>query len=343
MIERTIRGKAMTAFAGKTPLSEYIGRLAASDWWFRDYIQAQPAQRIPRSDLSTESAHASDLVQAWAILAGSGSAWSAFLDTFNSYVETTAVKWCHRANASGVCSQCKPGADTGGCDRFSDAYLYILTRLRYTALAVFEGRSALRSFVFLCLHDWRWWASFVQQEKGKVKLPNVLKDEPQTVQKIYFRIVWGWNNELIANALNLPLQAVEDMRQAIAEKLQAVGRTLGPRNVKTISLTSLLAGREAEDESAPVEPRAPEISPELRAEANSYFASLSPLDRSILRLKGEGRNAKEMAIALDVPEFQIYSKLAKIRKGMPEWFKNSKDRREKGRAVPSNSTEGDEE
>jgi DNA-directed RNA polymerase specialized sigma24 family protein len=193
------------------------------------------------------------------------------------------------------------------------------------------------------LHDWRWWASFVQQEKGKVKLPAILKDDPETIKKTYFRIAWGWNNERIASALNLTLQAVEDTRQVIAQKLHSVGRTLGPRKIETISLTSLLVGRESEETSAPAEPLAPEINLELRAEAISYFATLPPFDRSILRLSGEGRKAKEMAIVLGVPESQIYFKLAKIRKGMPEWFKTSKDRREKGRAGPSKSPKGDEE
>jgi hypothetical protein len=61
-------------------------------------------------------------------------------------------------------------------------------------LAAYEGRTALSSFINLCLRDFRWWASFVQKETGKIKLPKALENESKPVQQIYFRLCWGWEN-----------------------------------------------------------------------------------------------------------------------------------------------------
>ena len=131
--------------------------------------------------------HWADRVHAWAILANSRSAWQSFLQSFTQYLEKAAVQWCHRSLASRVCGVCKPASinTEHSCDEFGNAYAYILERFRWTALASYGGRTSLRAFVFLCLHDDRWWASFVQKQTGKIRIPVALKDESAAVQSVY--------------------------------------------------------------------------------------------------------------------------------------------------------------
>ena len=232
MIEDRIRKKATKAYKGQTELALFIECLVGSDWWFWDYTGSHTGHLpLSKTEPPAQGHHRSDLLHAWAVLGGSESAWNAFLDAFNDHIVRTAITWCHRAIPARVCRNCKPGV-VHGCDAFGDAYLYILERLRSTALAAYGGHTALSSFVFLCLHDYRWWASFVQKETGKIKLPKALSDEPELVQVLYFRIAWGWDNERIATGLQMPLQVVEETRGHIEEKLRNAGRTISPRKIE---------------------------------------------------------------------------------------------------------------
>ena len=314
--------EATKAYKGQTELALFIECLVGSDWWFWDYTGSHTGHLpLSKTEPPAQGHHRSDLLHAWAVLGGSESAWNAFLDAFNDHIVRTAITWCHRAIPARVCRNCKPGV-VHGCDAFGDAYLYILERLRSTALAAYGGHTALSSFVFLCLHDYRWWASFVQKETGKIKLPKALSDEPELVQVLYFRIAWGWDNERIATGLQMPLQVVEETRGHIEEKLRNAGRTISPRKIETISLSALSPGTGDAEQPLVAEPRSSEISPEVRAEAVRYWSKLSVQDRTLLRLMVESKKSvKEVAGVLGINTGQAYGAIYRIRKEMPEWFK----------------------
>jgi DNA-binding CsgD family transcriptional regulator len=323
MIENRIQQQAMNAYKGQTTLAEFIEGLVNSDWWFLDYSGGQP-QRLPQPGYEpVADGHRADLVHVWAVLADSRSAWDAFLDAFNHHIERTAITWCHRGFQGRVCQKCKPSAYDAdhGCDAFSDAYLYILGRLRSTALAAYEGRASLSSFVYLCLHDYRWWASLVQEETGKIKLPKVLEDDTKVVQKVYYRMCWGWDSERIATDLHLPVKTVEETRGIIEEKLRSAGRTLPFRRIETVSLSALFPGDD-DGESRVAEPSSADISPEVRSEAIKYWSKLPVQDRTLLRLIVESKkSAEEVARVLGLSAPQVYRAIYRIRREMPEWFK----------------------
>ncbi len=137
MIEDRIRQGAVKAYRGQGSLATFVECLVCSDWWFMDYADATAEILTMSNREPVTPDRGADLVHAWAVLANSESAWKAFLDSFNDYVEQAARAWCHRTDWRRICKKCKPEADRvdSGCDAFSDAYLYILNRLRYTALA----------------------------------------------------------------------------------------------------------------------------------------------------------------------------------------------------------------
>jgi DNA-binding CsgD family transcriptional regulator len=321
MIEDSIRQRAMKAYGGQLALVEFIEALVSSDWWFWDWTDS-PGERMPTGKTLANDGFRADLVQAWAVLAESGSAWRAFLGAYHKHVEKTAIAWCHRSVPGRVCHRCKPSAyDVDrDCDAASEAYAYILGRLRNTALVSYEGRTALNSFVFLCLNDYRWWASFVQNETGKIKLPKALGDESELVQKVYYRTCWGWDSERIAAGMELSPEKVVETRDRIEEKLRSAGRTIPLRKIMTVSLSAPFSEGD-EEEPRVAEPAASNISPELRSEAVMYWSKLPVEDRTLLRLIAEGKSAKEVAGVLGITAVQVYSATYRIRRGMPEWFK----------------------
>ena len=168
-IEAWIRLKALKAYEGQSGLTFFLQSLASSDWWFWDFTNTPTERLPPHNKARAEQGYHADLVQTWAVLSDSGSAWTVFLATFNGDIERAAIEWCHRPVPWRVCLKCKPHAYDAdqSCDSFSDAYVYILNRLRSVALARYAGRTSLKSFVYLCLHDYRWWASFVQTERAR--------------------------------------------------------------------------------------------------------------------------------------------------------------------------------
>jgi DNA-binding CsgD family transcriptional regulator len=193
--------------------------------------------------------------------------------------------------------------------------------LKSAALASYGGRTALASFVYLCLHDYRWWASFVQTETGKIKMPKALEDESELGQHIYQRVCWGWDNELIADRMHVPLEDVEMTRARIEEKLRSAGRTLSSRKMKLVSLSAVFPDGE-EEETRVAEPVSPNISPEVRSEAVKYWSALPVRDRTLLRLVVEsGESKEEIAKVLGLTAQQVYGAIYRIRKEMPEWFK----------------------
>lgn len=321
MIEDSIRQRAMKAYGGQIALVEFIEALVSSDWWFWDWT-GSPGARLPPGKTPPNDRFRADLVQVWAVLSDSKSAWGAFLGDYHKSIEKTAIAWCHRRVPGRVCQRCKPSAYDADrdCDAASEAYAYILGRLRNTALVSYEGRTALGYFVFLCLNDYRWWASFVQNETGKIKLPKALRDESDLVHRVYYRICWGWDNERISAEMGLSLENVVESRDRIEEKLRSAGRTIAPRKILTISLSAPFPeGNEEEPRVA--EPAASNISPEVRSEGVLYWSKLSVEDRTLLRLVAEGKSAKEVAGVLGITAVQVYSATYRIRREMPEWFK----------------------
>jgi DNA-binding CsgD family transcriptional regulator len=286
-------------------------------------LNPMPSTENSLSGRLESSRYAEDLALARRIAAGDEPSWRAFLEAYNKHIEAAAIGWCHRSMAGRVCGRCKPGAcdAEAGCDAFSDAYLYILERFRRTALASYGGRTALSSFVYLCLHDYRWWASFVQKETGKIKLPKALENEPAPVQQIYYRIRWGWDAERIAGDLRLSPEEVAAVRERIEQTLRNAGRSLTPGRMKTISLSAALEDGE-EEEPRVAEPRSSEISLEMRSEATRYWSKLSVRDRTLLRLVVESdRSTAEIARILGLTAQQVYGAVYRIRRQMPEWFK----------------------
>jgi DNA-binding CsgD family transcriptional regulator len=321
MIEDSIRQRAMKAYNGQTALAEFIELLISSEWWFWDWTDSS-AERLPHSNTPANDSFRADLVQAWAVLADNRFAWEAFLGAYHKYIEKTAIAWCHRSVPGRVCQRCKPSAHDADhdCDAASEAYAYILGRLRNTALVSYEGRTALGSFVFLCLNDYRWWASFVQNETGKIKLPRALADESELVQKVYYRICWGWDSERIAAGMGLSPERVVETRDRIEEKLRSAGRTVPVRKIMTVSLSAPFSEGD-EEEPRVAEPAASNISPEVRSEAVIYWSKLPVQNRTLLRLVAEGKSAKEVAGVLGITAGQVYSATCRIRREMPEWFK----------------------
>jgi DNA-binding CsgD family transcriptional regulator len=320
MIEDSIRQRAMKAYGGQIALVEFIEALVSSDWWFWDWTDSP--ERLAPGKTPANDGFRADLVHAWAVLSDSKSAWRAFLGTYHKSIEKTAIAWCHRSVPGRVCQRCKPSAYDADrdCDAASEAYAYILGRLRNTALVSYEGRTALGYFVFLCLNDYRWWASFVQNETGKIKLPKALRDESELAQKVYYRICWGWDSERIASELGLSLENAVATRDRVEEKLRSAGRTISPRKIKTVSLSAPFRDGD-EEEPRVAEPAASNISPEVRSEAVMYWSKLPVEDRTLLRLVAEGKSAKEVAGVLGITAVQVYSATYRIRREMPEWFK----------------------
>jgi DNA-binding CsgD family transcriptional regulator len=319
----SIRSSVLKAYTGQAELPSFIEALVGSNWWFRDHAKGQEDNGLALPSAEHDP-YWSDRVHAWAILADSQSAWGSFLHSFTPYLEKAAVKWCHRSLASRVCGVCKPASinTEHGCDAFSDAYTYILQRFRRTALAAYGGRTSLRSFVFLCLHDDRWWASFVQAQTGKIRIPVALQDEPTAVQSVYRWLTWGWDNERIANELQASLQTVGAMRELIDSKLRSSGRTVVSRRPQMVPLPETSRGSE-EDEPAPriPEPSSSSISPDVRAEGAIYWSKLSKQDHDLLRLAGEGYSVAKIASVLGVRPGQLWTRLYRLRKEIPKWFK----------------------
>lgn len=321
MIQDSIRQKAIKAYSGQTTLAEFVELLVSSDWWYWDWIDSSAAPTPPGKTPANEGFRA-DLVQAWAVLADSGSAWRAFLGAYHKHMEKAALAWCHRSVPGRVCQRCKPSAYDADrdCDAASEAYTYILGRLRNTALVSYGGRTSLGSFVFLCLNDYRWWASFVQNETGKIKVPKALRDESELVRKVYTRACWGWDSERIAAGTGLSLEQVVEARELIQDKLRGAGRTMPLRKMVTVSLSAPLPAGDGEEPQV-AEPAASNISAEVRSEAVMYWSKLPVQDRTLLRLVAEGRSAKEVAGALGITADLVYSATYRIRRDMPEWFK----------------------
>jgi DNA-binding CsgD family transcriptional regulator len=222
-----------------------------------------------------------------------------------------------------ICQQCKPRAYNAeqGCDSFEDAYAYILERLRHVALPAFRGVSSLNSFVYLCLHDHRWWSSLVQKETGKVKLPVVLRNSPEITQKVFYRRRWGWDSEEIARDLRLSVSSVESISDQIDEMLQGAGVRLQDRKLTFVSLSGRLSDEEGLERE--YEPQAPESGIEIRAEAMQFWSSLTRQDRELLRLVVESENTtKEIAAAMGLTVTQVYNSIYRLRRQMPDWFKN---------------------
>jgi len=342
MIEDRIRRQALEAYSGQAALAVFIESLVGSDWWFWDYTDAT-ADHLPIYTKPTaEAGYHADLVFAWAVLAGSGSAWSVFLRAFNEQIEGTAINWCHRGTRRQVCLKCKPNADDAdqGCDRFGDAYVYILNRLRFTAFVTYCGRTALGNFVELCLHDQNWWKSFVQKQTHKIKVPKAIEDEPELVHNVYRQLCWGVDSERIAAKTALSIERVEETRARIEQKLRNAGSTLSPRKIQMVSLSA--PGQDAEN-SQIIDPPSSEISSELRAEARKYWSLLPVQDRVLLRLRvASKKSVPEIASDLGISSQQVYRTIYRIRKEMPEWFKMSGARKNR-ESGPSKHDWGDVE
>jgi hypothetical protein len=332
-IEEWIHKNAMNVYKGQTSLVEFIEILVSSDWWFWDYSDPLVDRLPPPNKTPAKDGFRADQLQAWAVLAGSEHAWKTFLRDNNKYIEKTAITWCHRTVQGRVCRRCKPGAHDAdhSCDAASDAYVYLLGRLRKTALVSYKGRTALNSFVFTCLHDYRWWASLVQEHTGKIKQPKALQGESKTAQKIYCRLCWGWDNERIACEIGLPIEMVEKTRFGIEEKLRSAGVTISPRKLKMISLSEVHPASE-DEEPLVTEPTSPDASPEVRSEAMKYWSKLPVRDRNLLKLLVGGLETdlgirkvtqSEAAKALGLPIDEVRSTLYRIRLEMPEWFRAS--------------------
>jgi DNA-directed RNA polymerase specialized sigma24 family protein len=301
-------------------------------------------QKSP-SDLRAEPGlHAGDLALAQRIAEGNAESWNSFLSDYNRHIEETAIRWCHRRIPGRVCKKCRPrisDADSG-CDTFGDAYVYILDRIRNTALAAYGGRTALGSFVYLCLHDYRWWASFVQKETGKIKLPKALEDEPKPFQQIYFRLCWGWESDRIASGLHLSIEEVEATREKIEAKLREAGRSMPAGKLKPVSLSAVFSDEEETPRAD--EPQSPTVDLEIRSEAVRYWATLSVADRTLLRLVVEsGRSTAEIAQALGLSAQQVYSAIHRVRREMPDWFKMQPGKIKSSPGSVQIITEGEEE
>lgn len=344
-IDEWIRQKAMKGYKGQTSLGEFVECLAGSNWWFWDYTGVSGERLATSGTRPAADGHRGDLVQAWAVLAGSRSAWDAFLGSYNKYVEMTAIAWCHRSVSRRVCQRCKPSAYDADqdCDAASDAYTYILDRLKSTALASYCGRTALGSFVYLCLRDHRWWASLVQKETGKIKLPKALENESQRVHQVYYRMCWGWDSERIAVGMRLSQETVEETRARIEEILRSAGRVVSPRKIRTVSLSAVFPEEEEEPQRV-AEPKSSEISPEVRSEAVKYWSKLSVPDRTLLRLVVESeKSTTEIAKILGLTAQQVYGTIYRIRREMPEWFKMQPGKTNSCPRTVQIVTEGDEE
>lgn len=327
MIENRVREHALRFYRGELPLAQFLQSQLESPWWFLDFAGAQLVPNVVPD--TPKRSRRDDQAQVWSILAGSESAWAAFLDAYHRFIEDTAIRWCHRHIPGRVCQQCKPNAYNveQSCDSFADAYTYILERLRRVALPSYRGLSSLNSFVYLCLHDSRWWSSMVQREAGKIKLPVALQNAPELTRKVFYRRRWGWDCEKIAQDLQLSVMSVERISEQIDATLQIAGVKLHERKLTFVSLSG--ATSDEEEQEREFEPEAPDIGIEMRTEATQFWLKLPKRDRELLTLVVESeKSAKEIGQAMGLTASQVYSSIYRLRRQMPDWFKDPVSKKE---------------
>jgi DNA-directed RNA polymerase specialized sigma24 family protein len=311
-----------SVYSGDVSLLDYATALITSPWWQKDFDSQAYSASDTKDAIPTASAdHRADLVLTWAILSDSGSALERFTASYSEDIERTAKKWCHRVIPNRVCRFCRPHVKEG-CDAFQNSYVYLLNRLRWNALRAFRGRSSLSTFVSVCLHDNRWWKDFVEKETKKVKLPKALEREPELIQKLYIRIVWGWDYEEIATRLKVSREDIAAACSVLKERLRQAGLPF-PSKIEVVSISG--PGPD-EDHEHEIDPPAPTIDLELKAEAIRFWDSLPPQDRVIVRLHVEGRSAESISEAVNVSSGHVYDVIRRVRKQMPAWFRDGSEK-----------------
>jgi len=293
-----------------------------------------------------------DVRRVQAILKGDDRAWHALVYEYADRMVTTALRWCRPG-----CLRRQPCAFSGGafsrpfevykrqdCENLSDAFDFIVCRIRQKCLEEYEGRCALSTFLFPLFVPRRerkpgspglrygyeqLLSDFLRQEDRRIRAPKAVQELGEFESGVYVQTCYGRDQEEIAFHLGLtPEQRrlIPGARERIDEVLRDEGSGhywgfMGYLSVEGTVTFSELDGEDDErlsaderiastfdtERAAIALADGDAISPEA---LKSALKRLSTTDQGVLRYAlGDMLTARQIAPRLGVDARRVYTLL----------------------------------
>ena len=300
---------------------------------------------------------ATDLERVTAILAGDTKAWHAFVEEYSDRVLAAALAWC-RPNCSRSCPLCRRKSGLlemflrQDCDEVSEAYIFILEKIRQVSLPRYQGRCALETFLFPLLNRVpetprrkstgsssgarygypQLFAEFVRQKYGRIRPPAAVQNLGVLAGRVFVQICYGRDDGEIALALRLTAQEAAQLpqiRAQIDEALHSEGwrsywQNLGHRQIDEVSASTLGVDPESGEDVFD-----PEDAPGVEDTGGDAIAGidretlweavdrLPPEQRALLRLHFVcGWSARQIGESVQMEQRKVFTEIERALKSL---------------------------